>query len=274
MNTHANITFVTGIFHIYVQDYDTINKTIEKRIEHFEKIASLGLCICVYTDDIYINLISPLESKYSNVRVYNINNIWTSEIGKTLLEYKKQSNKEIELPKVRNSLKDTKEFLLIMNMKIELVKKAMNANIFNSNYFMWFDFGIAYIFKDTSNTLEYIKSIEQMNFVNKFIHIPGCWNEKQMISFGLCDANNFNNYMKDRIMWRFCGGIILGDMQTLNDFYDISVGSYLEFFNVYNTLVWETNYWAWIEKYKNFNIDWTYADHNDGIFNIPKNIIK
>ena len=284
MNTYKNITFVTGIFNVYEKDYDTANKTIEKRIEHFEKIASLGLCISVFTDDVYIDLINPLKTKYSNIRVYNVGNYWMSETGRILKEYEKKTEKEIELPKIRNILKDTKEFLLLINTKIELVKKAININIFDSNYFMWFDFGIAYIFKDTQNTLKYIQSIEQMNFVEKFVYIPGCWDEKIMRNSGLWNSPNssnfvqnrfdFNIYVKEKIMWRFCGGIILGDKQSLINFYNVCVGSQWEFYNTYNTIVWEANYWAWIEKCKNFQIQWGYADHDDGIFKIPEKLLK
>ena len=269
--TNSNITFVTGMFHLYESDYDTVHKTIEKRIGYFEEFALVGLNICLYTDDVYINRMKLLELKYLNVRVFNIHNIYQTVMGKTLLEYEERNGNKIKLPKNLNALKDTREFLFAMNLKTELIKYAIEQDCPNSNYYMWFDFSIGYIFKNRLVTFQYIKNIPMLEFNENFVYIPGCWNK---------DAEKYNklimndDYLINSVVWRFCGGIIFGDKTNLLNFCNIAENSFGEFLTQFNTLVWEVNYWTWIEREKKFNFVWDYRDHNDLMLILPDKILK
>lgn len=267
--TNTSIVFVTGIFCIYEKDYDIVHKTIDKRIEYFEEFASLGLNICVYTDDIYIEKIQLLEKKYSNVIVHNIHNIYLTNFGKMLLEYEKEIDCKIKLPQVKNEVKDTREFMFIMNLKTELIRYAINANIFNGDYYAWFDFGIGYILKNKTNTLEYVKLIPTLKLVEQFVYIPGCWDTNNERWKNLLSNDD---YLINNILWRFCGGIFMGDKQSLLDFCNLCENSFMEFLKKYNTLVWEVNYWAWIEREKNLNIVWEYRNHDDNMLFLPQQI--
>ena len=46
-----------------------------------------------------------------------------------------------------NPEKDTLKYMIIMNNKLDFVKKAIEINIFNSSQFIWVDFGIIHINK-------------------------------------------------------------------------------------------------------------------------------
>jgi hypothetical protein len=39
-------------------------------------------------------------------------------------------------------------------------------------------------------------------------------------------------------------------------------------------LVWEVNYWAWLEAEGYISPIWYLADHNDTIINIPTQVVK
>lgn len=81
-------------------------------------------------------------------------------------------------------------------------------------------------------------------------------------------------FLKDYICWRFCGGFFIGDKNSLLSFYDVSIARFEEFLNLTKKLVWEVNYWAWLELMGYISPVWYLADHNDSIINIPTEIIR
>ena len=178
------------------------------------------------------------------------------------LELYKLGNSHPELcnlPINRNNLKDTEKYMFLMLAKLEFLKKTIDINPFGSINFCWFDFSIAYIFKDMDNTLLKIKKISNTTFNERFIYMPGCWNFK-------VDAMD---YIKNNIVWRFCGGFLIGDKESLKTFYTASHNCFLTFLNQTKTIVWEVNYWAWLESKGLINPTWYYAEHNDSIVDIP-----
>ena len=146
-----------------------------------------------------------------------------------------------------------------MLSKLEFIKKTIDVNPYNSENFCWFDFSLPYIFKDMNNTLLKIKKISDYQFKDKFIYMPGCWHFK---------INDINN-LKNNIVWRFCGGFLIGDKHSLMHFYVTSYEFFLDFLFKTRTLVWEVNYWAWLEGNNLIKPIWYLADHNDTIVDIP-----
>ena len=94
--------------------------------------------------------------------------------------------------------------------------------------------------------------------------MPGCWN---------CKVNNIN-YLKNNIIWRFCGGFLVGDKESLTSFNLISYEHFLIFLNQSKTLVWEVNYWAWLEGLGLISPIWYLADHDDSIVDIPNIVLN
>jgi hypothetical protein len=152
-----------------------------------------------------------------------------------------------------------------MNSKIEFIKKAIDVNPFNNDYFCWFDFSLPYIFKNLENSLLKIKKYSETNFISTpFMVMPGCWNFK---------VGN-KDVLKDSICWRFCGGFFIGDKNSLLSFYDVSITHFEEFLRLTEKIVWEVNYWAWLEASNYISPIWYLADHNDSIINIPTQVIN
>lgn len=254
----TNLTYVTSYLKIYDNNFDT-NRTFEKRLEHFLLFAEAGLNICLYTCDNFYNQLTNILEKYPNIKVYNVSSINKLEFYKL---YNKGSSQRT-IPTQRHHLKDTVSYMLLMNAKIEFVNMAILTNPFNSNYFAWIDFNLPYIFKNVNTSISTLQKYSNTNFISSFIAMPGCWNK-----------HNFDiNYLSNIVAWRFCGGFFIGDKDSLLNFYNISINNFNKFLDLTKSLVWEVNYWLWLELENYFTPIWFLADHNDTIINIPGDLI-
>lgn len=246
------VTFVTCYFKIYEDEYDSL-RSFEHRMNFFLDIVNSGINICIITTPEYEKSFS---NKFVNVKVIDV-------FDKTLLPFSNKYFNEIHscvLPEIRNKDKDTEYYMYLINSKIEFVKKAIDVNPFSSDYFCWFDFSLSYIFKDMTSSINKLKQISQQTYIDTFLTMPGCWNH----------AIQNVDILKKQVCWRFCGGFFMGDTQSLLHFYELSVNNYGKFLNQTNTLVWEVNFWAWLETHTTFNPLWYYANHDDGmIINFP-----
>lgn len=167
---------------------------------------------------------------------------------------------QIKLPNIRDKSKDNRDYMILMNSKLEFIKIAIDMNVWNSSFFCWIDFSIKYIVKNENICKHNILKISQYNMP---LNIDGKMN---IIIPGCTDRNNI--FYTENIDWRFCGGIIYGYKNDLIDFYDINYFYFKQFIYKYKTLVWEVNIWSWLEFIEVFNPHWTYGDHNDTIFMI------
>lgn len=248
----SNITFVTSWFHIY-KDYIVENKTDEWRIEHFKNILYTGIQLCIYISPEKYGQIHALSKEYKNLKIMKVMNLEETHTYKYCEKYKEK------LPEIRCKEKDTFEYMVINNCKIEFVSDTIDKNPYKSTHFSWIDFNISYIFNDLNKSLNYLKYISTRNFKNNIFIIPGCYQKKIDIDYSIIKHP----------CWRFCGGFFIGDKKSIKNFYNIYYNSLQEFLEKYNCNVWETNIWAYIEASKNWNSDWYDADHNDSILFIP-----
>jgi len=254
------VTFVTSYLKIYDSDYDE-TKTFEKRLELFMKIVELNINICLFISPEFKDIFELISNKYKNLNIVEVLSIEDLEITK--IGNKNQDL--LVLPERRSHIKDLPNYMFLMNAKTEFIKKAINVNPFNNDYFCWFDFSLPYIFKNIENTLLKIKGYSESNFISEpFIAMPGCWNFK---------VGN-KDVLKESICWRFCGGFFMGDKNSLLSFYDVSISHFEEFLKLTEKLVWEVNYWAWLEASGYISPIWYPADHNDTIIDIPRQVIQ
>ena len=258
MKNNSNITFVTSYYKIYDEEYCPY-KTFEKRLPFFYKLADIGINICIFISPEFTEKFIEMENKYKNIKAYS------TSIPITELKFSPNYFLEIKncvLPEKRNYSKDTENYMYLMNSKIDFVREAIEKDYFSTDYFCWIDFSLPYVFKNSDETIEKIKIMSQHNYTRAFLTIPGCWNVKI----------NDINFIKNNICWRFSGGFFMGDKNSLMDFYNISFTHFGEFLTHTKTLLWEVNYWAWLEAFKEFNPIWYYGDHNDTIIDIPEHL--
>ena len=247
-------TFVSAYLKVYDEEYD-VSRNFQNRLKYFMLLLDLGINVCIFVEPELQEKFNEIEKNYKNLKIIqsiSINELELYKIG--------EENSELcNLPTNRNKVKDTKNYMFLMLSKLEFLKKSIDVNPYNSDYFCWFDFSLPYIFKDMNNTLLKIKNISKTEFKDDFIYLPGCWNFKIY----------YLDYLSNSIVWRFCGGFLIGDKKSLIHFYIISNDYFLSFLNQTQKLVWEVNYWAWLEGIGLIAPIWYLADHNDSIVDIP-----
>jgi hypothetical protein len=242
------ITFVTSFFHIYDKDYDK-DKTIEWRIERFCEIASSGIKLCVYASP---ELFQIIPRDYTNVCIIELSTPFIETIC---------SKMELALPQQRNIDKDTAKYMYVINSKTDLIADAIHRSIWNSTHFAWIDFNITHVFSHKERTLRFLRELDLYEFPKTCMLLPGCWSKH----------NNVNiEHITESINWRFCGGFFIGDKASLLRLDDLYKMMFPKFVEKYKRIIWEVNFWAWLEVNSNWNPQWYLANHDDSIItNIP-----
>jgi len=156
------------------------------------------------------------------------------------------------LPDTRTPEKDTRNFLILMNAKIELVNRAIGSGKHASTHYAWIDFNIYHVLSDpvASNKL---RTLDEMQLPDTCMYVPGCWGP---------------SVVWDNVNWRFCGGFFLGDSASLRKFYEMQLREYPNL----PKLTWEVNTWAYLESI-GWTCDWYAADHDNSILAIPSTSI-
>ena len=238
------ITFVTSFFHIYDQEYDAM-KTVEWRIARFHEIARTGIKICLYVSVEFIHL---MPREYANVSII--------EAPTSFIDAE-----TAELPQQRNIHKDIAKYMQVINSKTDFMSDAIRLNVWSSTHFAWIDFNISHVFRNKDQTLRYLRELDMYKLPDKCMLVPGCWNKYDNINIG---------HVTECINWRFCGGFFIGDKDSILKFDSLYKTKFPEFIKTYNKLVWEVNFWAWLEVNSDWKPQWYAADHNDSILtNLP-----
>jgi hypothetical protein len=226
---------VTGFYDIYNKP-----ENFKKYFDLFYKVGISGIPIILFTSPNFAEQFKTFPSvmtisiELSDFELYNL-----------------CINFDGDLPEIRNNNKDTKEFLALMNSKIEFILNA--SRLCTDDTFIWIDFGILKIIHNIDNFINKLKLINEKR-LDKII-IPGCWGKGYSFSF-------------NTVNWRFCGGVLIIPKSHIESFYNYSKIILKNEYNIPNfKLTWETNIWNLIEQiyYKNDEIQWYSADHNDSI---------
>lgn len=251
-------TFVSAIFDIYNnkdQDID-VRKSKQKRISYFEELAQTGIQIVLFCCPVYEILLQPTLAKYSNVKLLFVIKFEDLIAYQIINNYENKFQKQLTLPFNRSEIKDSREYMILINSKVEFVRRAIEVNIFNSQYFCWIDFSILYMFSEREAPLAKLKHISnQLVFQNKkCIITPGCY-----------EKNN-NDYLNE-VNWRFCATILIGDKESLLEFTATAINMFPIFLSITNKLIWEVNYWNWLEQGNMFNPIWYQTNFSQNIIN-------
>lgn len=232
---------ITSFYEIYGRP-----DRISQYFEWFSALGKSGIPIIVFTDPQHVELFADYPKTVQVI----------SQSLDTFEMYQIGMNYKGELPYTANRGKDTKEFLSLMNTKIEFIKNAMNHC--ESDTFLWVDFGILKIVKDKEIVLDTLKKINDMTFDK--IMMPGCW------------VNGLFSFSVERVYWRFCGGFFVISRKHVQKFYDQCKHVLHDFCTMPQyKLTWEVNIWTIIEHSHQHDIQWYHADHNESIItNINK----
>ena len=254
----SQVTFVTCWFHLYKKvAFD--DRTVEWRFKHFEVILKTGIQICIYVDNESYPKICELAQQYANLRVMASQDLEDTDFYK-IYETVRGENIDLVLPQERHNVKDSLEFMILMNSKLQFMNDAIAKNPWNSTHFGWIDFSIAYILSDPLRFTEHLKMLSVQTYRERILVIPGCVSE--------FDGKDYNA-LCEMPYWRFCGGFFISDKQSMTEFHDLFYTHCPEFLRKHKRVVWEVNYWAWLEYEKGLKVTWYSADHNDSIVYLP-----
>lgn len=259
-----SVTYVSANIDIYNgndKEVD-IRKIKEARIERFKEIAQSGIQIVLFCCPTYYPLLTDLLKEYTNVKLLDIVKLSDLLVYKLCFNYEIISNKNLSMPNKRNLIKDTREYMILINSKVEFLLRAINVNIYNTNYFCWIDFSYFYIVPEKQNQIEIYN---KLNYINNQLANK---NTQFIIAPGINLKNNMD-YL-NAVNWRFCAGVLLGDKSSLLDFCNNCLNMFPIFLKLTNKLVWEVNYWLWLEKNGYFSPQWYQARFDKTIVtNIP-----
>lgn len=204
---------------------------------HFDNLTATGLPIILYLDRSLTGERFP-----SNVTV-----VPTSIQDLTL--WQQTRDVELQIPTRRNEVKDSTDYLIIVNSKPDLVRRTVARNLpFTQHAFV--DFGLFHIIGDVNAAQERLRSIA-LHPADGVV-IPGIHTQP---ADGL-----------DRVNWRFCGGFFYGSTTAMLDF---ATATECALHDLLPRMTWDVNTWAWMEVHQNFRPRWYRADHNDSILNFP-----
>ena len=224
------ITFITALLDLNEDRPD--DKSLEKRIKFFNQLQESGIYFHLFLSPIYKDKITLKNGIIEYISLEELDTYKISPIG---------------IPENRQISHDTRNFMILMNAKTELVYKAIKHN--NTSHYAWIDFNISHIFKQPGIYKHFLSSTFKFFKYNNVS--SGCLNKN--LNFGF-----------DRVNWRFCGGFFLGDKDSIIEFYKL----HKIVFQSMPILSWEVNVWAYMENFE-WNPNWYLADHNDSIIKIP-----
>lgn len=239
--------------------YIPYGKTVYDVVKGFADIQHLfgkDTHILLYTISQYYDILNEYFDRHSNVHIILtkvLENNWIYKLSKEVI---------YDLPNNRNELKDTNDFLLSGQTKYDFIEDAINIQPefldLNFKYVMWMDSTIFDIIKMPEETKTYFEWISQLEWKESFLNFPGCWSKLEKEK-----SSEINN----AVHWRFCGGFFAGDKKSVLRFCETYKTEFTQFFKANNKLVWDFNFWAWMEtNVEGIDISWYKADHNDSIF--------
>jgi hypothetical protein len=228
------VIYVTSIYKIYDNDYtDTL----------WERVRTLPVSVHLFCDP---QDAEKAEALPNVIPIYKP--LYTFATYKTL-------EKTSQLPSIRNPEKDTKLYMILMNMKPECLELARLKTY--ANHYVWIDAGIVKILSSPS-VLETACKRLTAPLRDDALFIPGCWFQQPVDH--------------DRIHWRFCGGFCIVPHDYVTQFFIRSLRMCAQIAEEEDKAVWEVNVWASIEHL--LPIQWAPGDHTDAIFRGIDNYVE
>lgn len=222
------------------------------RISHFKKMACLGIPIYLFACP---QLYEEIQRQFSEIEYPHL---FLLPIPTQLSLYRFCMNEGLYLPDKRNMEKDTSYYISLMHAKMDFIHHASQLNLCDIESLAWVDFSMPYLFKNPTETCRQLNEFCQKKHADSFFYIPGCWGQ-----IAISNPNEIPDALLNQICWRFCGSFFVADLVSLSHFYFLYKKKLEEFIHRTGKLVWEVNFWAWLESTREWNPTWYSADHND-----------
>ena len=220
-----------------VSAYLNVNSKNRSAAEYLEFAQSLLKADCpklIFIDEQLANqFASKFASKNLKLIVINKKHFYLLE------EYKNNPECFNNFYKVNgNAKKDTLEFISIMCNKTEFMKQAIEMNPFETEGFVWVDFGMKHACPEISpehypSLLESLARKPMRQEEQKAVRIGHIWD---------LDMPSPSNVLHD-IQWYFAGGVFGGTAAPLLEFANRTREKCLAIIDEHRLLPWEVNVW-------------------------------
>jgi hypothetical protein len=249
--TKRMVTWVTAYFHL--SENEGHGRTMEWRLTNFLQLAKTGMKLIVFCCDKSLAALSERLKGFNNVIIDN-----TIHRLEDLIAFKQMERvPDLTMPSYRTPVKDTRQYMTLINSKLEFVKRAINLNPYGSKNYAWVDFSLPYVFKNGQKTLDYFTKISDDN--DWPLYVAGSFETKSVI------------IPIDGVHWRFSGGIFMGNKTKMMEFADYHEQHFPDILEKYKKVLWEVNVWALYEQQAGFvNVIWYKGASDDKIIeNLP-----
>ncbi len=220
---------------------------IESYLQNGKLLMSTKINKVIFLDQETYNELKDFQNEFTKLIITSSKDIYLNQYRHLLTHMNISTN---------NPQKDTLDYFYLMCNKTEFVKEAININLFNSEQFVWIDFGIRYIFN--CDNLEFISSVERLNNSSyNNVRIGSIWKK----------YNEFNTNVNPltSIIWQFAGGVFGGNKEQLIRFATHTREMCLRTIFEHNTIMWEVNIWHLIYQECPDLFDMYPCDHDNTI---------
>ena len=218
------------------------NRNIEKYIDYGKKLCNININKVIFIEE------HIFDTYFINEKYPLTTFIFTSK--EQLYLYKYTGNYLTNFNKLfsDNPSKDTIEYMYVQCSKTEWVRMAIEINPYNTDQFVWVDFGIYHIMNnDEELFILIINDLNNKSYENIRIASSSCYNIETIYT---------------HIQWFFLGGIFGGHKDKLIQFADLMKEKCIDIITNGKIIIWEVNIWflIFLENYELF--DRYIADHN------------
>lgn len=221
------------------------DRKVDKYIELGKKLLNVNVPKIIFMDDSIINSIE-YNKEHTLLIPFNRNDIYLYEHIDNINDFYVFT----DFPG-----KDTLEYMLLICNKTEIMKKAVELNAFQTEQFIWVDFGINHIFK--CSTEEFQKKIFQLTTQEYYNVRIGSILDPVTVPF--------KGDIYRQVAWYFAGGIFGGLGDNLIRFADLVKEKCFETIFDKGTLMWEVNIWYIVFMENEELFDPYLCDHDESL---------
>ena len=163
--------------------------------------------------------------------------------------------------KKQNFDKDIIDYMIIQCNKTEWMREAIEKNIFNTDQFIWIDFGIYHMFQDDKLLEESIIKATKKTY--EAIRIPNIW----FTGANYYEWNDIPIELYLDITWYFVGSIFGGNKLSLLKFADLMREKVVSTIYEKNHITWKVNLWymIYLDLINKQLFDIYYGSHDSSI---------
>ena len=218
------------------------NRNIEKYIDCGKKLCNININKVIFIEENIYN------TYFINEKYRLTTFIFTSKEHLYLYKYTDYDLTNFNKLCSDNPSKDTIEYMYVQCSKTEWIRVAIEQNPYNSDQFVWVDFGIYHIMNNDEDLfIRVISDLNNKSYENIRIGCGTCYNIETIYT---------------HIQWFFLGGIFGGHKDKLIQFADLMKQKCIDIISKEKTIMWEVNIWFLIYLENNELFDRYIANHD------------